>query len=45
MSKPFVVYEWDWIKDRISEIYGKFEYYYNREAAGMKRGCVFIVPK
>jgi hypothetical protein len=43
--KDGIVYEWDWIKDRIADIYGDFDYYYNREATGTQRGCVFVVPR
>lgn len=41
-----IVYQWDWIKDSIAEIYGEsgFAFYYNSEATGAKRGCIFITP-
>lgn len=38
-------YDWDWIKDSVKEIYGEdFTVEYNSEAAGAKRGIVFIYP-
>ncbi len=41
-----IIYEWGWIEDRIKSIYGEdFEKYYNEEAVGAKRGCIFIKPK
>lgn len=43
-----IIYEWDWIKDKIEDIYGEhgvgYNYYYNSQADGAKRGCVFIAP-
>lgn len=41
-----IVYEWDWIKDKVDLIYGKdnYKYYYNRDATGSRRGCLFITP-
>lgn len=40
-------YEWDWIKESIENIYGKNGYKkeYNSEAAGAKRGIIFVYPK
>ena len=40
-------YDWDWIKDKIENIYGKESYTvtYNDKAVGMKRGVIFITPK
>jgi predicted O-methyltransferase YrrM len=42
-----IVYEWEWIKQRIENIYGEDGYTleYNSEAEGAKRGVVFIFPK
>lgn len=42
-----IVYEWSWIESRIDKIYGKgnYNFYYNSEAVGAKRGVVFIEPK
>lgn len=42
-----IVYEWSWIESRIDKIYGKgnYNFYYNIEAVGAKRGVVFIEPK
>jgi hypothetical protein len=42
-----IVYEWDWVKDKVNEIYGvgNYSYYYNRDAEGAKRGCLFVIPK
>lgn len=41
-----IVYEFEWIRQSIEDIYGKdgFAYYYNSDAAGAKRGCIFILP-
>lgn len=40
-------YEWSWIEQSIKNIYGEdgFTYHYNSEAAGAKRGVIFIEPK
>jgi glycosyltransferase involved in cell wall biosynthesis len=45
-SDQGVVYEWDWIKNNIEEIYKTCEYKvsYNLEAEGARRGCLFITP-
>lgn len=41
-----IVYEWAWIEDKIHAIYGEdFDHYYNIEATGAMRGCVFVIPK
>jgi cephalosporin hydroxylase len=41
-----IVYEWKWIESHIRSIYGdNFEIFYNEEAVGAKRGCIFIKPK
>lgn len=41
-----IVYEWDWIKDRIEKIYGKdYVMEYNSKATGAKRGIVYVYPK
>ena len=42
-----IVYEWNWISEKVDAIYGVggYRYYYNSEATGAKRGCVFIIPK
>jgi len=41
-----IVYEWKWIESHIRSIYGDdFEIFYNEEAVGAKRGCIFIKPK
>jgi predicted O-methyltransferase YrrM len=39
-------YEWAWIQNSINEIYGAdgYEYFYNSEAVGAKRGVIFIKP-
>ncbi len=40
-------YDWNWIKNSIDAIYGEngYEYHYNSEAEGAKRGVIFIEPK
>lgn len=42
-----IVYEWSWIEASVDKIYGKgnYNFYYNSEAIGAKRGVVFIEPK
>lgn len=42
-----IVYNWEWIKEKIEDIYGPTGYYkeYNTKAAGAMRGCLFIFPK
>jgi len=40
-----IVYNWEWIKDRIEEIYTEgYIKEYNNEATGAMRGCIFIYP-
>ncbi len=42
-----IVYEWDWIKRSVENIYGKDGYTveYNSEATGAKRGIIYLQPK
>lgn len=42
-----IVYEWAWIKDSIEKIYGAdgFDFWYNQEATGAKRGVIVLSPK
>jgi predicted O-methyltransferase YrrM len=42
-----IVYEWEWIRERIESIYGidKFEIEYNTYSKPNMRGCIFIMPK
>lgn len=42
-----IVYEWNWIEKDIENIYGAggFDYFYNNEATGAKRGVIFIHSK
>jgi len=42
-----IVYNWEWIKERIESIYGVDGYTkeYNTKATGAMRGCVFVYPK
>jgi len=42
-----IVYEWSWIKNHIDNIYGQDNYYhyFNHQATGARRGCVFIMPR
>lgn len=42
-----VVYEWSFIENHINAIYGDggYTYYYNEQAEGARRGCVFIISK
>ncbi len=42
-----ITYEWEWVRPHIEAIYGVdgFEHYFNNQATGAKRGCVFILPK
>jgi len=42
-----IVYEWDWIKEKIEGIYGENEYEieYNIYSEQNMRGCIFILPK
>lgn len=39
-----IVYDWNWIEAAVNNIYGVGNYtiYYNSEAVGAKRGCIFI---
>ncbi len=41
-----IIYEWEWIKESVENIYGKggFKKYYNTEAKGARRGVIYIVP-
>lgn len=40
-------YRWDWIASHVARIYGEagFDYYYNSEADGARRGVAYIVPR
>lgn len=40
-------YEWEWIKESVEKIYGVDGYNieYNSEAAGARRGVIFLTPK
>lgn len=41
-----IVYDWNWIEPHINSIYGSnYEVFYNQEAVGARRGCIFINPK
>ena len=42
-----IVYEWDWIAASVEKIYGKdgFDFWYNSEAVGAKRGVIVLKPK
>lgn len=42
-----IVYNWEWIEESIINIYGQngFDYYYNEEAEGARRGVVYITPR
>lgn len=44
---PDFKYKWDYIENLIIDIYGKdnFEYYYNKEVCGARRGVIYIIPK
>jgi hypothetical protein len=44
--KSGIVYEWDWIKSSVENIYGVDGYtiQYNDKASGAKRGVIFIFP-
>lgn len=46
-AKQNITYDFAYIKESIENIYGKdgYEYHYNSEATGDKRGCIFIYPK
>ena len=40
-----IVYEWDWVKEKIEDIYGDdYQIYYNKAATGARRGCLFVLP-
>ena len=41
-----IIYNWEWIKEKIDFIYGIDEYTkeYNTKATGAMRGCVFVYP-
>jgi len=41
-----IVYNWEWIKEKIESIYGPtgFHKEYNNKATGAMRGCLFIYP-
>jgi predicted O-methyltransferase YrrM len=44
-DQPFT---YEWLKPEIDAVYGgedKYEYYYNSEAVGAKRGIIYIHPK
>jgi hypothetical protein len=42
-----IVYEWEWIREKIESIYGKegFDIEYNTYSGQNMRGCIFIIPK
>lgn len=41
-----IVYEWSWIERHINLIYGNsYSIFYNSEAEGAMRGCIFIIPQ
>jgi hypothetical protein len=42
-----IVYEWEWIKEKIESIYGKDGYIkeYNNDSPPNMRGCLFVLPK
>jgi hypothetical protein len=42
-----IVYEWSWIKESIEKIYGVdgYDFWYNQEATGAKRGVIVLKPK
>jgi hypothetical protein len=41
-----IIYNWEWIKEKIDSIYGIYGYTkeYNSKATGAMRGCVFVYP-
>lgn len=41
-----IVYNWEWIQEKIESIYGEKSYTkeYNTQATGAMRGCIFIYP-
>ncbi len=42
---PNFKYNWESIEKYIIDIYGEdYEYYYNEEVNGMRRGCIYIIP-
>lgn len=41
-----IVYEYSWVKSLVEEIYGHDPIlFYNKQAAGARRGCLFVVPQ
>jgi hypothetical protein len=39
-------YQFDWIEESLHRIYPDgFDYHYNSEAVGARRGCIFVYPK
>lgn len=42
-----IVYEWEWIRERIESIYGigQFDIEYNSYSDQNMRGCIFLLPK
>jgi len=42
-----IIYEWDWIREKIESIYSKegFTIEYNTYSGQNMRGCIFILPK
>ena len=43
-----IKYNFDYVKEHLDAIYGGVEgysYYYNSDAVGAKRGCLFVLPK
>jgi hypothetical protein len=44
---PDFKYQWEFIENLIIDVYGEnnFEYYYNTEVEGARRGVIYIIPK
>lgn len=42
-----ITYNFDYVSAALEKIYGKdgFNHWYNQEATGAKRGCLFVTPK
>lgn len=42
-----IKYEFDYVAGALEKIYGKsgYNHWYNQEATGAKRGCLFVTPK
>lgn len=43
-SYPDIEYKWESIKEKIESI-GQYYKFYNKQATGARRGCIFLVPK